>query len=64
MAHNLILEWACHYKGRAATFSYRLGVSDGLKTMANREKQTELAEIQRKELDSIVARNHEEAKEH
>ena len=56
MAHNLILEWACHYKGGAATFSYRLGVSDGLRTMTNREKQKELAEVQRKEPNSITAK--------
>ncbi|KAJ6009037.1 hypothetical protein N7522_004053 [Penicillium canescens] len=63
MAHNLILEWGCVYKGGAPTFSYRLGVADGLKTMANREKQNELAEVQRHELDSVTARSLEEEKE-
>lgn len=61
MAHNLILEWACHYKGGASTSSYRLGVSDGLRTMANREKQKELAELQRKERNSITAKDLEKA---
>ncbi|OGE47657.1 hypothetical protein PENARI_c039G12346 [Penicillium arizonense] len=63
MAHNLILEWGCVYKGGAPTFSYRLGVADGLQTMANREKQNELAEVQRNELDSVAARSLEEEKE-
>jgi hypothetical protein len=63
MSHNLILEWACDYKGGAATFSYRLGVSDGLRTIANREKQKELAEVQRKERNSIAVKNLEEATE-
>lgn len=64
MAHNLILEWGCVYKGGAPTFSYRLGVADGLKTMANREKQHELAEVQCNDLDSTAARNLDEEKEH
>lgn len=64
MAHNLILEWGCAYKGGAPTFSYRLGVADGLKTLANIAKQNELAEVQRNELDSIAARNLEEEKQH
>ncbi|KAJ5117485.1 hypothetical protein N7448_011117 [Penicillium atrosanguineum] len=64
MAHNLILEWACAYKGGTPTFSYRLGVSDGLRTMANREKQKELAEVQHKELRLVTTRNREETKEH
>ncbi|KAJ5745971.1 hypothetical protein N7520_011153 [Penicillium odoratum] len=38
VAHNKILEWACDYKGGTPTFSYRLGVADGLKAMAHREK--------------------------
>jgi hypothetical protein len=63
MAHNLILEWGCVYKGGAPTFSYRLGVADGLQTMANREKQNELAEVQRNELDSVAVRSLEEEKE-
>ncbi|KAJ6050209.1 uncharacterized protein N7446_005555 [Penicillium canescens] len=63
MAHNLILEWGCVYKGGAPTFSYRLGVADGLKTMANREKQNELAEVQRHDLDSVTSRSLEKKKE-
>lgn len=64
MAHNLILEWACAYKRGAPTFSYRLGVSDGLRTMAKREKQRELAELQLKESALVATRNREEAKQH
>lgn len=35
MAHNKILEWACAYKGGNPTFSYRMGVADGLVAIAN-----------------------------
>lgn len=41
MAHNLILDWACHYKGGPSAFSYQIGVADGLRKMAKREKQNE-----------------------
>jgi hypothetical protein len=34
-AHNQILEWAGAYKGGTPTFSYRLGMADGLAAMAN-----------------------------
>ena len=64
MAHNLILEWACAYKGGAPTFSYRLGVSDGLRVMANREKQKELAEVQHNESALVATVNREEARQH
>ncbi|KOS43159.1 hypothetical protein ACN38_g5954 [Penicillium nordicum] len=63
MAHNNILEWACAYKGGTPTFSYRLGVADGLVAMANKEKSRELHHVWRKELDSIAAKEREEAKE-
>lgn len=55
MAHNNILEWACAYKGGSPTFSYRLGAADGLVAMANREKQRELDQVRRKELDVLAA---------
>ncbi|KAB8213049.1 hypothetical protein BDV33DRAFT_197126 [Aspergillus novoparasiticus] len=35
MAHNKILDWAFSYKGGSPTFSYRVGVADGLVSMAN-----------------------------
>jgi hypothetical protein len=49
MAHNRILNWACVYKGGKPTFSYRIGVADGLAAMAIREKQRELDQARRKE---------------
>ncbi|CAG8076478.1 unnamed protein product [Penicillium nalgiovense] len=61
-AHNQILEWAGAYKGGTPTFSYRLGVADGLVAMANREKKRELEQVQRKELDLIAAKEREESK--
>lgn len=63
MTHNKILEWACAYKGGTPTFSYRLGVADGLAAMANREKRRELDDAHRKELEFIVAKEREEAAE-
>jgi hypothetical protein len=54
MAHNLILEWACAYKGGGPTFSYRLGVADGLRSMANLEKRKELEDTRRDELEVIA----------
>ncbi|KAJ5902535.1 hypothetical protein N7495_003063 [Penicillium taxi] len=63
MAHNQIVEWACEYKGGTPTFNYRLGVADGLMAMAKREKKRELAQVQRKELDIIAAREREEEAE-
>lgn len=63
MAHNSILEWACAYKGGTPTFNYRLGVADGLAAMANREKQRELNQVQRKELEFLAAKEREEASE-
>jgi hypothetical protein len=56
MAHNKILDWACSYKGGSPTFSYRIGVADGLVAMANREKKRELEGVRRKELDHVAAR--------
>lgn len=63
MAHNLILEWACAYKGGGPTFSYRLGVADGLRAMVNWEKQKELEDARRKELEFIVNENGGQSKE-
>ncbi|KAB8201410.1 hypothetical protein BDV34DRAFT_202904 [Aspergillus parasiticus] len=63
MAHNKILDWACLYKGGSSTFSYRIGVADGLVAMANREKKIELAMTRKKELDMIAAKEREEAME-
>ncbi|KAE8130888.1 hypothetical protein BDV38DRAFT_266017 [Aspergillus pseudotamarii] len=63
MAHNKILDWACSYKGGSATFSYRIGVADGLVAMANREKRIELEMTRKKELDMIAAKEREEAME-
>ncbi|KAE8397005.1 hypothetical protein BDV37DRAFT_277244 [Aspergillus pseudonomiae] len=59
MAHNKILDWACSYKGGSATFSYRVGVADGLVSMANREKKIELEAARKKELDIIAAKERE-----
>ncbi|KAJ5766681.1 uncharacterized protein N7511_004297 [Penicillium nucicola] len=61
-AHNQILDWAGAYKGGTPTFSYRLGVADGLAAMAYREKKRELEQVQRKELDLIAAKESEESK--
>ncbi|RMZ40964.1 hypothetical protein CA14_001636 [Aspergillus flavus] len=63
MAHNKILDWACSYKGGSSTFSYRIGVADGLVAMANRGKKIELAMAIKKELDMIAAKEREEAME-
>ncbi|KAJ5655020.1 hypothetical protein N7490_002023 [Penicillium lividum] len=52
MAHNRILDWACSYKGGTPTFSYRIGVADGLGAMAYRERQRELEQVRRKECRS------------
>ncbi|OOQ90459.1 hypothetical protein PEBR_04046 [Penicillium brasilianum] len=54
MAHDLILEWACAYKGGGPTFSYRLGVADGLRSMANLEKGKELEDARHHELGLIA----------
>ncbi|KAJ5703642.1 hypothetical protein N7493_011567 [Penicillium malachiteum] len=51
MTHNQILLWACEYKGGTPSFSYSLGVADGLVAMANREKHKELQAAKRKELE-------------
>lgn len=48
MAHNKILDWAFSYKGGSPTFSYRVGVADGLVSMANREKKIELEAARKK----------------
>ncbi|RJE21899.1 hypothetical protein PHISCL_05744 [Aspergillus sclerotialis] len=63
IAHNKILDWACAYKGGPPTFSYRLRVADGLVSMVYCEKDREIQEAKRKELDIIAAREREEAKE-
>ncbi|PYI08377.1 hypothetical protein BO78DRAFT_428231 [Aspergillus sclerotiicarbonarius CBS 121057] len=60
MAHNQILVWAGGYKGRSSTFSYRLGVADGLVAMAYQERKRELEEVRRKELDMVAAKEREE----
>ncbi|KAJ5745063.1 hypothetical protein N7520_010245 [Penicillium odoratum] len=61
MAHNRILDWACSYKGGTPTFSYRIGVADGLAAMAYREKQRELDQARRKELDFLASQKREVA---
>ncbi|KAF5863553.1 hypothetical protein ETB97_009797 [Aspergillus alliaceus] len=61
MAHNRILDWACSYKRGSTTFSYCIGVADGLVAMANREKKVELEMVRKKELDMIASREREEA---
>ncbi|KAJ5653923.1 hypothetical protein N7490_000926 [Penicillium lividum] len=61
VAHNKILEWACDYKGGTPTFSYRLGVADGLKAMAYREKKRELHHAERKALEMAKARERQDA---
>ena len=62
MAHNRILDWACFYKGGIPTFSYRIGVADGLAAMAYREKQRELDQVRRKELEFLAFQEREVAK--
>ncbi|KAJ5533369.1 hypothetical protein N7494_009921 [Penicillium frequentans] len=59
MAHNRILDWACSYQGGTPTFSYRIGVADGLAAMAYREKQRELDQARRKELDFLASQERE-----
>ncbi|KAJ6117645.1 hypothetical protein N7512_007370 [Penicillium capsulatum] len=63
MAHNKILDWASAYKGGAPTFSYRLGVADGLAAMAYCEKRRELDGARQKELELIVGQEREGAAE-
>ncbi|KAH8435127.1 DUF2786 domain-containing protein [Aspergillus melleus] len=58
--HNKTLQWACAYKGGTPTFSYRMGLADGLVSMAYRIKRRELVEVRRKELDMIAASDREE----
>jgi hypothetical protein len=45
MAYNKILNWACSYKGGSPTFSYCIGVANGLVAMANCEKKRELEDV-------------------
>ncbi|KAF7713240.1 Uncharacterized protein PECH_002228 [Penicillium ucsense] len=54
MTHNLV-EWACAYKGGTPSFSYSLGVADGLVAMANLEKERELEGVRLKELEFKAA---------
>jgi hypothetical protein len=63
MAHNEILNWACSYKSGSPTFSYRIGVADGLVAVANREKKRELEDLRRKEQAMVTAREHEEVQD-
>jgi hypothetical protein len=57
--HNKTIQWACAYKGGPPTFSYRIGLADGLVNMAYRTKNRELLEVRRKELDMIAASDRE-----
>ncbi|KAI9038866.1 DUF2786 domain-containing protein [Aspergillus affinis] len=61
--HNKTLQWACAYKGGTPTFSYRIGLADGLVNMAYRTKKRELIEVRRKELDMIAASDREEERQ-
>ncbi|KAH8435422.1 DUF2786 domain-containing protein [Aspergillus melleus] len=61
--HNKTLQWACAYKGGTPTFSYRIGLADGLMNMAYRTKRRELVEVQRKELDMIAASDREKERQ-
>ena len=63
MAHNKILDWAYSYKGGSSTFSYHIGVANGLVAIANREKKTKLAIAIKKELDIITTKEREKAME-
>ncbi|RAL03035.1 DUF2786 domain-containing protein [Aspergillus ibericus CBS 121593] len=42
--HNKTLQWACAYKGGTPTFSYRIGLADGLVNMAYRTKKREIGD--------------------
>ncbi|KAJ6008118.1 hypothetical protein N7540_012094 [Penicillium herquei] len=59
MTHNQILVWASEYKGGIPSFSYRIGVADGLVAMANREKHKELQAAKRKELEYQAVKKEE-----
>ena len=61
IAHNKILDRACAYKDGSP--SYRLGLADGLVSMAYQEKHREIQDVKRKELDMIATREREEANE-
>ncbi|KAL7648998.1 hypothetical protein ACMYSQ_012596 [Aspergillus niger] len=61
--HNKTLQWACAYKGGSPTFSYRIGLADGLVNMAYRTKNRELLEIRRKELDMLAASDREKERQ-
>ncbi|KAL5364300.1 hypothetical protein BJX96DRAFT_131392 [Aspergillus floccosus] len=61
--HNKTLQWACAYKGGTPTFSYRIGLADGLVNMAYRTKKRELVEVRRKELDMIAASDREKERQ-
>ncbi|KAJ5720825.1 uncharacterized protein N7483_008759 [Penicillium malachiteum] len=63
MTHNQISVWACEYKGGTPSFSYRLGVADGLVAMANREKDKELQAAKRKELEYQAVKKEEAQKQ-
>lgn len=47
VVHNLILDWACRYKGGPSAFSYQIGVADGLRRMAKQEKENELRDARK-----------------
>ncbi|KAJ5100679.1 hypothetical protein N7456_006731 [Penicillium angulare] len=51
---NRILEWGCKYKSRSARFNYKLGVADGLRDMARREKNMEHESAKRREIEYEV----------
>ncbi|KAF2455467.1 hypothetical protein BDY21DRAFT_380557 [Lineolata rhizophorae] len=60
MAYNLIVEWARPHKGVGSKNSYCLGVSNGLATIATKEKADEEAKVQKAEADKIAAQEKEE----
>jgi hypothetical protein len=61
--HNKAIQWACAYKGGPPTFSYRIGLADGLVNMAYRTKNRELLEVRRKELDMMAASDREKERQ-
>lgn len=58
--YNLIVDWARHKKGIAATNSYCLGISDGLWRDARKEKAEELERAKEAEAEALAKRLKEE----
>lgn len=59
MVHNLILDWSMHVKGMKN--SYCLGVAEGLKLTAWKEKEEERRAVEERERQELAAREKTEA---